>query len=386
MHLRDVTDDAEFRARVRDWLHDHVPREPRPTERRAGRAFDLAWQRTQYDAGYAGVSWPTEYGGGGLGLSQQLVWFEEYVRAGAPDVGCGFVGMNHAGPTLIARASDAQKELHLPRILRGESVWCQGFSEPSSGSDLASLRTRGVVDGEHLVVTGQKIWTSEADLADHQELLVRTDPDSTRHHGLTWVICDMRAPGVDVRPILTMAGTTEFSEVFYDEVRIPLANVVGGLGNGWSVAMSTLGFERGTGFLREQLELAHYVERRLGERDRRDPAVTAGLLQARAEARAMYAMTLRMVSLSARGADLGTTASMIRLYYSELRQRVDRLVVDGAGAEELVYPPGGPAGPYDPEAPVLDRYLDGFKVSIGAGTKDVQRNIIGERGLGLPRS
>jgi alkylation response protein AidB-like acyl-CoA dehydrogenase len=378
MQLTEVETDAAFRARVRDWLHDNVPREPRPTgDRRAGRAFDLAWQRTQYEGGYAGVSWPAEYGGVGLGLSQQLIWSEEYVRANAPDVGCGFVGINHAGPTLIARADDEQKAFHLPRILRGESVWCQGFSEPGAGSDLASLMTRGEIDGDHLVVTGQKIWTSEADLADYQELLVRTDPGSPRHHGLTWIICDMTMPGVDVRPIMTMAGTTEFSEVFYDEVRIPLANVVGGLGHGWSVAMSTLGFERGTGFLREQLELARYIEERLAERGRRDDAVTAGLAQARADARAMYAMTLRMVSRSAHGAELGASASMIRLYYSELRQRVDRLVVDGADADGAIFGPDGA---------VLDRYLDGFKVTIGAGTKDVQRNIIGERGLGLPRS
>ncbi|WP_375482529.1 acyl-CoA dehydrogenase family protein [uncultured Jatrophihabitans sp.] len=377
MQLTDVDTDAEFRAQVRDWLHDHVPREPRPmVDRRAGREFDLAWQRTQYDGGYAGVSWPSEYGGVGLGLGQQLIWYEEYVRAGAPDIGCGFVGVNHAGPTLIARADDEHKAFHLPRILRGEAVWCQGFSEPGAGSDLASLRTRGELDGDEIVVTGQKIWTSEADLADYQELLVRTDPDSERHRGLTWVICDMSLPGVEVRPIRTMAGTTEFSEVFYDEVRIPLRNVVGGLGNGWSVAMSTLGFERGTGFLREQLELARYVEDRLAEADRRDPVVVAALAVARAEVRAMYAMTLRMVSRSARGLDPGASASMIRLYYSQLRQQVERLVVDGADVDGVVL---------GRDALVLDRYLDGYKVTIGAGTKDVQRNIIGERGLGLPR-
>jgi alkylation response protein AidB-like acyl-CoA dehydrogenase len=377
MQLTEVETDAGFRAQVRDWLHENVPREPRPVEdRQAGRAYDLAWQRTQYEGGYAGVSWPAEYGGVGMGLSQQLIWYEEYVHANAPDIGCGFVGINHAGPTLIARAAEEQKAFHLPRILRGESVWCQGFSEPGAGSDLASLKTRGEIDGDHLVVTGQKIWTSEADLADYQELLVRTEPGSQRHHGLTWIVCDMKTPGVDVRPIMTMAGTTEFSEVFYGEVRIPLSNVVGGIGNGWSVAMSTLGFERGTGFLREQLELARYIEQRLAERGR-DGAVTAGLVQARAQARAMYAMTLRMVSRSAHGAELGASASMIRLYYSDLRQRVDRLVVDGADADGVAF---------GTDAPVLDRYLDGFKVTIGAGTKDVQRNIIGERGLGLPRS
>ncbi|HZE49721.1 MAG TPA: acyl-CoA dehydrogenase family protein [Jatrophihabitantaceae bacterium] len=372
MELTDVAEDDEFRAEVRDWLADHVPREPAPTDRAARRAFDMAWQRVQFDGGYAGVSWPAEYGGRGLGLTQQLIWYEECVRADSPDLGCGFVGINHAGPTLIARAGEDQKRYHLPRILRGESVWCQGFSEPGAGSDLAALTTRGRLDGDAIVVTGQKIWTSDGDIADFQELLIRTDPGSARHHGLTWVICDMRSPGIDVRPIMTMAGTTEFCEVFYDEVRIPVSNVVGELGAGWSVAMSTLGFERGTGFLREQLELARYIEDRL--RSGVDGAVAAGLATARAEARAMYAMTLRMVSRSARGDDLAASASMIRLYYSELRQRVDRLVVDGAGIDGLVR---GPA--------VLDRYLDGYKVTIGAGTKDVQRNIIGERGLGLPK-
>jgi alkylation response protein AidB-like acyl-CoA dehydrogenase len=377
MRVIDAEPDAQFRVQVRDWLHDNIPSEAPPLDRRERRDYDLAWQRAQYDGGYAGVSWPAEFGGCGMGLSQQLIWFEEYVRANAPDIGCGFVGINHAGPTLIAQASDEQKAFHLPRILRGESAWCQGFSEPGAGSDLASLTTRAVIDGDDLVVTGQKIWSSEADLADYQELLVRTDPVSQRHHGLTWVICDMGTPGVDVRPIMTMAGTTEFSEVFYDEVRIPLTNVVGGVGNGWTVAMSTLGFERGTGFLREQLELARYVEQRLAERAGLDETVTAGLAQARAEARAMYAMTLRLVSDSAQGADLGTRASMIRLYYSQVRQRVDRLVIDAGAADGLAY--GG-------HSDVLDRYLDGYKVTIGAGTKDVQRNIIGERGLGLARS
>ena len=228
------------------------------------------------------------------------------------------------------------------------------------------------------MVTGQKIWTSDGDIADFQELLVRTEPGSARHRGLTWVICDMRSPGIDVRPIMTMAGTTEFCEVFYDEVRIPIANAVGGIGAGWSVAMSTLGFERGTGFLREQLELARYIEDRLRARDGTDDRISAALATARAEARAMYAMTLRMISRSAREEDLGATASMIRLYYSELRQRVDRLVVDSGGIDGLIRPGG--------EAALLDRYLDGYKVTIGAGTKDVQRNIIGERALGLPKS
>jgi alkylation response protein AidB-like acyl-CoA dehydrogenase len=385
MQLTTVRQDEEFRERVRTWLAEHVPSEPPPPHGPGLRAFDMAWQRAQYDAGYAGVSWPAEYGGCGLGLVQQLIWFEEYARAHAPDIGCSFVGINHAGPTLIAEASDAQKSYHLRRILRGESAWCQGFSEPGAGSDLASLSMRGVMDGDELVITGQKIWTSFGDLADFQELLVRTEPSSQRHHGLSWIICDMRAPGIDVRPIRSMAGVPEFCEVFYDEVRLPLANVVGGLGNGWKVAMSTLSFERGTGFVREQLELARHVTemaermRAAGQAGR--PAadgMLARVATAAAEVRAMYAMTLAMISRSARGQAGGTEASMIRLYYSELRQRVERLAIEMGGADALALA-GEPAA-------IAAAYLDSFKVTIGAGTKDIQRNIIGERGLGLPKS
>lgn len=386
MQLTTVAEDDEFRDRVRTWLAEHVPREAPPPHGPALREFDAAWQREQYDGGYAGVSWPPEYGGCGLGLVQQLIWFEEYARANAPDIGCNFVGINHAGPTLVANAREDQKETHLRAILRGESVWCQGFSEPGAGSDLASLTTRGVPDGDDIVITGQKIWTSFADLADYQELLVRTDPGAQRHHGLSWLICDMRSPGIDVRPIRTMAGTPEFCEVFYDEVRVPAANVVGGLGNGWRVAMSTLSFERGTGFVREQLELLRRIRRLRDELDQDTARLAEGassrIADALAQARAMYAMTLRMISRSLRGQDSGVEPSAIRLHYSLLRQRTERLAVELAGLDGLLLSSV-------PESAVPENtarsYLDSFKVTIGAGTKEIQRNIIGERGLGLPR-
>src|SRR5437016_1189352 len=191
------------------------------------REFDLAWQQTQWKGGWAGISWPKEYGGRGASLIQQLIWFEEYGRPGLPGFDACFVGLNHAGPTLMARATEEQKGFHLPKILRGDVVWCQGFSEPGAGSDLASLQTRAEVDGDELVVTGQKIWTSFADVADWQELLVRTDRHVPKHRGITWVICDIHTPGIEVRPIETMDHDHEFCEVFYDEVRVPLANVVG---------------------------------------------------------------------------------------------------------------------------------------------------------------
>src|SRR5207245_2200739 len=225
------------------------------------REFDLVWQRLQWEAGWAGIAWPVEYGGRGLPLTQQLVWYEEYARMGLKPIDTRFVGLAHAGPTLIARATPEQQAFHLPKILQGEVVWCQGFSEPEAGSDLASLRTRGVVDGDELVVSGQKVWTSFADVADWQELLVRTNPDAPKHKGISWVICDMRSTGIEVRPIRTMDGGSDFAEVFYDEVRIPLANVVGAIDNGWSVAMSTLSFERGTAFTLNQVQLSSTVER-----------------------------------------------------------------------------------------------------------------------------
>src|SRR5262249_34622850 len=236
MNLTLTDNERAFREEVRDWLHQHKPREKRPRTGEEMRAYDVAWQRAQWDGGWAGINWPREYGGRGLSLLEQVIWHEEYARADAPYIGCCFVGVNHGGPTLIMRGTEGQKRFHLPRILTGDAVWCQGFSEPGAGSDLASLKTRAVIDGDHLVVNGQKIWTSFAHVADYQELLVRTDSSGAKQHGITWVVCDMHTPGIDVRPIETMAGDFHFCEVFYTDVRIPLANIVGEVNQGWSVA------------------------------------------------------------------------------------------------------------------------------------------------------
>ncbi|GAA4819019.1 hypothetical protein GCM10023232_14870 [Sphingosinicella ginsenosidimutans] len=289
-------EDRAFRDEVRTWLRANIPIEERPKEGAAMRAFDTAWQRRQFEAGWGGIAWPTEYGGRGLSLMHQLIWHEEYAHAGAPPPGCMFVGLNHGGPTLMARGSEAQQADHVPRILSGEAVWCQGFSEPGAGSDLAGIRMRGTVDGDDVVVNGSKIWSSYADVADWQELLVRTDPDLPRHRGLAWVICDMKLPGITVRPIRTMAGATTFSEVFYDNVRIPLSNVVGGLTEGWSVAMSTLSFERGTAMIPHQVELQRTIEELIvlagevpgpiaGKRAIQDDEIAARLATVRAESR-----------------------------------------------------------------------------------------------------
>ena len=390
MDLDFSAEDLAFRDQVRTWLAEHVPAEPRPTEGPEMRAFDLAWQRAQFDGGYAGVAWPAEYGGCGLSLVRQMSWYEEYALAGGPPSGVCFVGLNHAGPTLINRGTDEQNRVHLPRILRGEAVWCQGFSEPDAGSDLAGLSTRAVVDGDELVVTGQKIWTSYADLADYQELLVRTDPDAAKHKGITWVVCDMHTPGIDIRPIRAMSGEAHFCEVFYDEVRIPLANVVGGLNNGWSTAMATLSFERGTAFMAEQIELARKVEelidlaRQITGPDGRRRAIehddiALQLAERRAELASLRAMTYAAVSRNAASETPGPEGSIIRLHHGEVTQRVYATAMDILGPRNLhrSAEPG--------ETDWTGAYLYYHAATIAGGTSEIQRNIIGERVLGLPR-
>jgi alkylation response protein AidB-like acyl-CoA dehydrogenase len=379
MEIRFTAAEEAFRAEARAWLAANMPRTPRPTELRARAEYDLAWQRRMHDGGWAGIAWAREYGGRGASLMEQLVWYEEYARAGAPDISTLFVGLNHAGPTLVACGSDEQKAYHLPRILRGDVIWCQGFSEPNAGSDLASLQTRAVIDGDHLVVTGQKIWTSFAQIAEFQELLVRTDPEAPRHRGITWVICPMRSPGIEIRPITTLTGESDFCEVFYDAVRIPLANVVGKLNDGWRVAMATLSFERGTAFLSEQVRLARRIgelveaARRAGALE--DDELARRLARAQAEVDAMRAMSYRSISLAARTGVPGAEASLIRLFFSELVQRIDLLAMEILGSSE----------PADATSRWTTGYLAGLSQTIGGGTKDIQRNIIGERVLGLPR-
>jgi alkylation response protein AidB-like acyl-CoA dehydrogenase len=383
--------ERDFRERARTWLAEHSPGEAPTDDPAASQEFELAWQAEQFKAGWAGVSWPVEYGGLGLSLAEQLIWYEEYALAGAPPPRACFVGLRHAGPTLILRGSPEQKAEHLPKILRGELTWCQGFSEPGAGSDLAGLQTRARIDGDELVVSGQKIWTSYADVATFQELLVRTNPGAPRHRGITWVICDMQSPGIDVRPIRTLAGVSEFCEVFYDDVRIPLSNVVGELNDGWSVAMSTLSFERGTAFMAEQVgletkvsELIALADDVIGPDGRRsaleDDQIARRLGRARAEVSALRAMTLAGVSRSAGQPQPGPEASMIRVMFGELEQRIAKLAVDivgvdGAGVAKL--PPRRRSW--------TDEYLWSFQATIAAGSKDIQRNIIGERVLGLPR-
>jgi alkylation response protein AidB-like acyl-CoA dehydrogenase len=388
MQLAFTTEEELFRAEVRDWIRANQPHTQPPMETAALREYDLDWQRKQYEAGWAGIAWPKEYGGLGLSLTRQLIWYEEYAKAGAPFIGTCFVGLAHGGPTLIARGTDAQKSFHLPRILKGEVVWCQGFSEPSAGSDLASLRTRAHIDGDHLVVNGQKVWTSYADVADYQELLVRTDADAPKHKGITWVICDMKSPGISVRPIRMIDGRAEFCEVFYDNVRIPLTNVVGAVNDGWNVAMSTLSFERGTAFIADQVELAvhlqHLVElardtRGLDDRPLiNNDDIAEKLATLRAEVTALRAMTYAAVSRNLSRPQPGPDGSLIRVFYTNVQHRLYQLAMELQGNASLQLP----RDKHD----WTRSYLYSFASTIAAGAEQIQRNIIAERILGLPRS
>lgn len=365
-----------FRREARAWLETNVPSEASPEDGPASREYVLSWQRTQARGGWAGLAWPKDVGGRGLSVLEQIVWFEEYARAGAPSpLNASFVGLNHAGPTLIACGTAEQKAFHLPKILAGEVIWCQGFSEPGSGSDLASLKTRGRVEGNELVIDGHKLWSSFADLADWQELLIRTDPEAKTSAALTWVICPMKTPGITVRPIRTMAGPRKYCEVFYDSVRVPLSNVVGGINNGWATAMSTLSFERGTAALALLIGLTIKVEKLLADCPADRPQMRMRLARLRAEGASIRAATYRF-ALDSESSVPDASGSMMRLSFAELAQRVTAAAIDlyGIDAPQVV---GMHGWGHD--------YLDAFSETIAGGTAEIQRNIIAERVLGLPK-
>ena len=390
MNLADTKEEAAFRAELRAWLADvlpTLPSKPPIDDWPARRAFDMAWQRQLFDAGYAGISWPTEHGGRGASPNEELIFLEETERAGAPYVGCGFVGNLHAGPTIAAEASDEQRARYLPSILKGDAVWCQGFSEPDAGSDLASLRTRAVRDGDHYVVTGHKMWTSHAHVADHCELLIRTDPDAPKHKGITWVVMDMDSPGIELQPLETLLGVSDFNEMFLDEVRIPVGNRVGDENDGWRVAMVTFSFERGTAFVSELLASMRLVDdlKAIAEANGAwaDGSVRRELAIARAELDAQWALTKRNVSKAQRGGTVGVGGSIFKLAYHETRTRLGELAMRVLGRASLAL--DDPAGLSPAGLDHVEERLYALSLSIAAGTEQIQRNIVGERLLGLPK-
>lgn len=393
MDLRYSDADESFRAELRRWLEREVPKHgpPPPThDWAARRAYDTGWQRKLFDAGYAGVNWPKAYGGRDATLTEQLVWYEEIARAQAPYVGVNFVGLLHGGPTLIAEGTAEQKARHIPRILRGEEIWCQGFSEPSAGSDLASLRTAAVRDGDHYVVSGQKIWCSFAQVADYCELLVRTDPNAPKHKGISWLILPMDLPGITIRPLPTLMGEGEFSEVFLDGVRVPVESRVGAENDGWRVTNVTLRFERGTAFASEMYNLQEFLRglvelARTTTVDGRPALEDAGLRRElghlAAELDALWNMLKLSIGEAAGTGVPGVGASAVKLYYTELYQRVTETGMRLLGRAALAR--DGVAGL--PNDSILFKALQSISLTIAAGSSQIQRNIIGERILGLPK-
>ncbi|MFF3347401.1 acyl-CoA dehydrogenase family protein [Streptomyces sp. NPDC002779] len=374
MDLTYTPEEEEFRARLRQWLGEVLPKlppAPAPSDWPGRRAYDLGWQRMLHDAGYADVHW-------GASPTTRLIYLEETERAGAPYVGANFVGLLHAGPTIAAEGTPGQRARWLPPILRGEEVWCQGFSEPGAGSDLAALRTRACRDGDAYVVTGSKIWTSHAEVADWCELLVRTDPKAPKHRGITWLALRMDTPGVTVRPLRTLAGSTEFAEVFLDEVRVPVAHRVGAENDGWRVTMVTLSFERGTAFVGEVVAcrrvLRDLAARARGNGRWDDPVLRRRLGRLNAEFRALWRLTQWNVSEASASGVPGVGGSVFKLRYSHARQELYDAAADVLGPDAL-----------DLDRPwVLDR-LSSLSYTIAAGTSQIQRNIVAERILGLPK-
>jgi alkylation response protein AidB-like acyl-CoA dehydrogenase len=384
-----VSADDAFRDEARSWLTEQLNGSFAEVKGRGGPGDEhelyeerLAWEQALGRAGWVGVAWPTEVGGRGLSLAQQVIWHEEYARAQGPGR-LGHIGETLAGPTIIAFGSPEQHERFLPGILAGTELWCQGYSEPNAGSDLANIATRAELDGDEWSITGQKVWTSLAHWAQWCFVLARTDRDAPKHQGISYLLVPMDQPGVEIRPIRQLTGTSEFNEVFFDDARTAADHVVGGVNNGWKVAMGTLAFERGASTLGQQLlfqnELARITD--LARRNGRvgEPVLRQRLVQAWIGLRIMRWNALRVLAHA--GAELPREAMITKLYWGTWHRALGNLAMDVLGADALV----GEGSPAEYELSSLQRlFLFSRSDTIYAGSNQIQRNIIGERALGLP--
>ncbi len=380
-----------FRLEVREWLAEHVPPDWQAQQTGVSKEeclqFERWWLEEQKSVGYAVAHWPKKWGGADFSLAQRVVLYEELARANAPRLALYFVSLNHAAATLFEAGSEAQKQRHLPGILDGQ-IWCQGFSEPNSGSDLASLRTRAVRDGDDYVVNGQKIWSSYAEFADWCILLARTDITVPKRKGISYFLLDMRSPGVEVRPIKQATGDDEFCEIFLTDVRIPVENLVGQENEGWKIAQSTLAAERGLSLV-ELSERLRGLLPRLVEMARRAGAdvydsVGQELAQLYADVEVLRLICRRLVENLVSGAGVGAEASIIKLYYSELLQRFMEFAVRCGGLEAQLAREVPSAVGWESGFWMRD-YIMSWQWTIAAGTNEIQRNLIAEQLLGLPR-
>ncbi|HMD44923.1 MAG TPA: acyl-CoA dehydrogenase family protein [Acidimicrobiales bacterium] len=392
-----------FRSVIRQWLEENLPEgwgSPGFTmTKEERRAFNDDWVKRLFDGGWICASWPTEYGGKGLSLLEQVVLNEEFARVNAP-LRADFFGDTLVGPTLLQYGTEEQKKEFIPRILNGTIAWCQGFSEPDAGSDLASLKTRAELDGDEWVINGQKVWTTQAQFADFAFLLARTDPDAPKHAGISYLLVPMRQPGIEVRPIQQIDGSADFNEVFFTNARCPRENVVGGVNNGWTVAMTTLGFERGssstTGYRRfaRELDEIRATARRLGRTS--DPLIRQRLATAWSKIKIMEINGYRTLTDALNGTHHTVAlAACNKMYWSETHQETMELAMDilGMGGQVLT----GTFDDSDP-SPMARRGRRDYPVdevqasfffsrseTIWGGAAEIQRNIVGERVLGLPK-
>jgi len=383
MHLEYTPEQQAFRAEVRAWMEAHVPKEPLVTlECREGYDQHVEWERTLASGNWGMVTWPEAYGGRGLDLIQWLIFEEEYFRVGAPNR-ANQNGIFLLGPTIMEFGTEEQKKRFLTPMAKGEVIWAQAWSEPGAGSDMAAISSKAIRDGDHYVITGQKTWSSRAAFADWGFGIFRTDPESKRHKGLTFILFDLNTPGITRRPIRQLHGDTGFAELFFDEVRVPVENCLAGEGEGWNVAMATAGFERGL-MLRSpgrfqatakrlvELYRRHEAEASPAARE----AVTQAWMASQAYAYNTYAVAAKIMA----GGKIGAEASLNKIFWSELDRSMHRTAMQllGAAAELKRFDDG-----------TVNQWLEGYIFSLSgpiyAGSNEVQRNITAERLLGLPR-
>jgi len=388
----DFTDEQEaFRKDVRQWLERNLPDELR------GRAFassraDVeevrqlrAWQKTMAEAGYVGMDWPREFGGRGASLVEMIVLYQEMARAESPQL-VNRGGVSMLGPTLMKHGTPAQQQRHLSKILTADELWCQGFSEPNAGSDLANLQTRAARDGDHFVVNGQKVWTSMAHVADWCFLLVRTDPGAAKHKGISFLLVDMKTPGITVRPLRQITGEAEFNEVFFDNVRVPAENLVGKLNEGWSVAITTLAYERDLLTFIRHISLRNALHRlvRLVQEQRKgdDPILRQKLAALWVGEQALQLNGYRSLTKILRGGAPGPEGSTSKLFWSQLDQELAQVATEVIGPYSQIAH-GSDWAPDDGQWEFYELLARGS--GIRAGTSEILRNILSERVLGLPK-